>query len=304
VMKWGGQKWELRGKNPYGAIPVHYVPHERTKDSLFGDSQIPRQQDIVDEINSRSADIADAVRAMRPGVYTSHDIDGTLNTRKVDMDGITVARVIDLGHKRVAPNSGEPGLDPLGVPDAPETLLSFPKTLLDFWMMMTRISPAVFGLDDTRSGRITGPAIAQRMWTSIAHSTTERINFTEAKTAVDRALILALSRKRDVLAEMGVAVPEIDEKTLPALGLVQKWPPMIPLERQDRHQELTARLRESGISIEAYLEAMGVEDIEEQKRLILEWQKDLAEIEIMVKEAGKPEEKPKQNVDANERTDS
>lgn len=301
TMKWDKQKWKLAGENPWGFVPVYYIPHERTRDSLFGDSQIDGQEELTEEINSRTADIADTVRAMHPGMYTGHDIDGSLGIRKVVVDGIVVARVISLGHKRVAPNSGEPGLDPLSVPDVPEALLNFPRELLNFWMMMTRISPATFGLDDTSSGRITGPAVGQRMWTSIAHSTTERINFTEAKTGIDRGIVAALLKKRDVLTELGIALPDYKIGATSTMGITQKWPPMIQMERQDKHKEFMERLREQGISIEQYLKEMGVEDVEDQKALILAWQKELAEIDIMVKEAGKEEP---QNGDGNKSTDS
>lgn len=293
-MKWGDQRpWKLEGENPYGFVPIFYIPHERTKDSLFGDSLVPRQEGMTKELNARATDIADAVRAMRPGMYVGHDLEGSLGFRRVTLDGTTVMYVLDLGHKRPVPNAGAPEIGPVQVPDAPEALLSFPRTLLDFWMMICRISPAAFGLDDTRSGRITGPAIAQRMWTSIAHATTERINFSENKTLIDRSLIVALARKREALGELGVTLPEFEERLAYQLDIHQKWPPMIPLERADQHQELIDRLREGGISIEQYLTELGVEDVEDQKKLILEWQRALAEIEAETK-AAEMEQKQKQ----------
>ncbi len=294
-MKMGDKEFRLEGPNPFGFVPVFYIPHERTTDKLWGESMVPRQSPLVKETNARSADLADMVRRTLPGVYVGSDLNRSkLQTRTISVDGRPVARVVDLGTSRPSQSGGgTPTVNSLPVADIPESLTGFPEVLLNFWMMVARISPAVFGLDDTSSGRITGPAVAQRMWTSIAHSVTARTNFSEGKSSVDRALIHALKTQANLLQEMGITAPEIPGD--PAqLTILQDFPPMVPTDKEARADEWINRLREGGCSIEAYLAEMGVVDIEGEKARILEWLDELAELEAkanpqpMQQQGGKP----------------
>lgn len=285
VMKWNNRKFKLEGENPWGFVPIFYVPHERTTKELFGDSLIPCQEKLVKEINSRARDLADIVRATTPGLLFGRDIDRTLSVRRVKVDGLEVKKIIDLGRSRPTQSGGgSPDVFPSPTPDIPQALVEFPRTLLDFWMMIARISPAIFGLDDTRSGRITGPAIAQRMWTSIAYATTGRINFSDAKTSVDKSIAMLLVSKEAAGAfeELGIESPGVTRE-MAQMNISQVYPPMIPLDREERHREMIDRLRESGVSIEAYLREMGVKDIDGERTRIVAWMEERARIEAVSK---------------------
>jgi hypothetical protein len=196
VIKQGDKQWKLEGKNPWGIVPVYYIPHERTT-SLFGDSEVEGQDALEKEFNSRAANISDLVRATRPGMLWAHDINPTLSVREIKQDdGAVVGYVIDAGRTKNVQGAQAPTLAAIPIPEVPETIAEFPQALVEFWMMVKRISPAVFGMDDTSSGRITGPAETNRMWTSIAHSLTERTNFTEGKTLIQCLLDLTKCRFR------------------------------------------------------------------------------------------------------------
>lgn len=277
TMSWGEEEWPLRGKNPYGFIPVYYIPHERTTE-LFGDSPIEGQTELVRDFNSRAANVSDIVRATRPGLLTGHDISiRKLDVKPIRKDGVVMSYYINLGDTRNIQGAQAPELNAIPVPDVPDSLIEFPSALMDWWMMTSRISPAAFGLDDTQSGRITGPATAQRMWTSIAHSATERINYTTGKCLIDQDILSALKSKGDnVPEEMSTALADIDP---PTLNIKQRWPPMIPLDKQQLHQELIAELQGGGTSIERYLQGRGVEDVEGEKKRIMDWLEWLASIE-------------------------
>lgn len=290
-MKWDGQKFRLEGKNPWGFVPIFYVPHERTTKEIFGDSLIPCQKELVKEINARARDLADIVRATTPGLLFGRDIDRTLSVRRVKVDGLEVMKIIDLGRSRPSQSGGGmPDVFSSPTPDIPQALVEFPRTLLDFWMMMTRISPAIFGLDDTKSGRITGPAIAQRMWTSIAYATTGRINFSDTKTAIDRSIATLLASKEEsgAFEELKIKPPGITSE-MAQMGIGQVYPPMIPLDREERHREMIDRLREGGASVELYLRKMGVKDIDGEKAHIIEWMEERARVAAMSKP--QPQEK-------------
>jgi hypothetical protein len=278
IMRWQDREWPLRGENPFGFVPIYYIPHERTT-KVFGDSQVPEQTDLVKDFNSRAANISDIVRSTRPGLLVGHDISRNPEVRSITSGGKVIAYYIDIGETRALQHAQPPNLDPVPVPDVPDGLIGFPQELLNWWMMVQRISPASFGLDDTSSGRITGPSVAQRMWTSMAHATTERVNFSTAKSMLDSDIIRAMQAKKDAFTELGVSAPDVFSVPVEDLRIKQRWPPMIPLDRQQLHEELINALREGGISLERYLRASGVEDIDEEKDRILDLLTQRAEIE-------------------------
>lgn len=277
-MRWNGNEWDLEGENPFGFVPIYYIPHERTTE-LFGDSQIPEQTELTREFNSRAANISDIVRSSRPGLLIGSDINRSPSVEAVTYNGKVVFKYINIGDTRALQHAESPKMSPVPVPDIPEGLVGFPMELLNWWMMVQRISPVSFGLDDTQSGRITGPSVAQRMWTSMAHATTERINYSTAKTMLDTDIIRALKVKSPALAKLGLEAPELGNVDVNRMRLKQRWPPMIPLDRQQLTDELIDKLREGGISLERFLEADGVEDVEEERGRIMKLLEEKAEIE-------------------------
>lgn len=277
TMKWGDAEYELMGDNPWGLVPIYYIPHVRSTD-LFGRSQIHGTTELTKDINSKAATLSDIVHAARPGMLWGHDLSNNLRIKRVVHEGKTVTYVLDVGRTRGIQGANPPTLGALPMPAIPESIAGFPQELINLWMMIGRISPSSFGLDDTQSGRITGPAVANRMWTSIAHSTTERINFSRGKTIIDQDIIKILREKTKsrAFSKLGIDSPEIGEMSV---QIRQSWPPMIPMDRAVRHEEMISRLKDGGVSIETYLAEMGIDDIEGERKRIEEWLSVLAEIE-------------------------
>jgi len=272
TMKWGSKTWKLEGENPWGFVPIYYAPHERTT-NLFGDSAIEDQEDLTLDLNTNMSDLSDLVRSAHPGILWGSDLGSSLPMRKVLLNGEVMAYVLDVGHTKAAQRSANrPQLNAFPVPDVPDSITGHPRTLLDFWMMVARISPASFGLDDTSSGRITGRAVTGRMWTSVAHATTERINFTTAKTMVDRDIIRATAVQKDALKELGITPLPLDTDRY--WDIKQDWWPEVPLSAIDDHQRWIERLREGGASIEEYLHERGVDDVEGERERIIQWLED------------------------------
>ena len=294
TMEWGDNKWELQGDNPWSFVPFYYIPHERTT-KLFGDSQVDGQEALNKDINSKMAVLSDTVRASWPGLLWGHDLDRSLDVRRIVYEGKVVTLVADAGRTRNVQGAQPPTLAAIPTPDIPPAIASFPQDLLNFWMMIERISPATFGMDDTSSGRITGPAVTNRMWTSMAHSTTECINFSEGKTILDgdALRILAEREKSGAFEELGIEPPGI---ALESMEIRQSWPPMIPADRSDKHDEYIERLREYGISPQEYLKEMGEDDVEGEMSRIEAWMRLEAEIEA----ASKPQPQERQSEPGNQ----
>lgn len=270
VMRWGDRQWKLAGDNELGVVPIYYIPHERTT-NLLGDSEIPGQQELELDINSRLAGISDLARSANPGVLWGRDLNNKLDVRRIELGGQTLTYVVDVGNTRAGQRgAAPPQLDSLPMPVIPDSITEHPGVLFEFWQTVKRISPAVFGQDDTSSGRITGRAVGNRMFTSLAHAVTERINFSTVKTILDRDIIRMLALYKDKMQALDVDPPDIDVGDI-SMDIRQVWWPSAPMDAADRNAYWLSRLQQGGASIETFLEEQGVDDVETEREQIEAW---------------------------------
>lgn len=278
TMRWGDREWPLRGENPWGFVPIYYAPHKRVTD-LFGKGVIG-DEDIVKEINARSADISDIVRAAWPGMLWISDVERAPIVRPVMKDGKVIFEGIDLGRTRAVTGANPPKIGPIPIPNVPDSLIGWSKELLTFWQLTRRISPAVFGMDDTQSGRITGPAVEARMISSTNHAKTERAYFSEILTMIGHDIVRMMVEREQsgAFGELDIQGPGLSDKDA-FIGITQKWYPMLPQDEDSENTQWLERLKEGGTSLEEFLKQQGVEDIEGEKKLIEDWLTFKAELE-------------------------
>lgn len=281
TMRWNDSEFRLSGKNTWGFVPMFYIPHERTI-SMMGMDSITGTEELVMHINARAGNISDLVQATRAGMLTMTDVQtNSFAAVPITVEGNTIAYAINLGKTIPRPGAQPPELKAWPIVDIPPGLVGYPRELIDYWMMLSRIAPSAFGLDDTQSGRITGPAVQARMFTSMAHASTERINYTTGKTLIDRRLIqalLVLARDPMYATLKAQPIPELTDDDI-WLDINQLWPPSLLLDKEKMLEGLLARLKEKGISIEEFLRALGVKDIEGERERILAWLTDVTAIE-------------------------
>ena len=280
TMRSGNQKWKLEGENLWGLIPFYFIPHERAMATLLGTNHADEEEAIVREINSRVASISDVIPAMRPGVLWARNI-GQASIKTITGQGMSIP-VLDAGRSAglTAGSAQEPFIDSLPFAEPPVSLIEFPQMLLDYWLMMARISPAIFGLDDTRSGRITGPAISARMHSSVSHAITERTNYTTGKTICDYDILsmMKTAGANGMYEAVGVTAPDVPE--MENSMLEQVWAPILPLDKQQKHDEYIERWRERAISKREYLSGVGERNIDEVMEGIEEWEQEELDREI------------------------
>ncbi len=258
-----GNKINLTGKNTWGFVPFYYIPHKRST-NYYGDSQVKGKESFSKELNARAIGVADMARQTYSGVVYTTDVKGPLKLDHVMMDGKKMFLRVDLGDTGgFGPNAKQPKIGAIPVTDVPEFTGNFYWDLIDLWQVFARISPATLGRDDTQSGRITGPAVGQRMFSGVSHAATERDYYSTGKTIIDRDLlrILADEDTREKMKEYGFEVPDIKPEDL-HLDVSQVWPPMIPLERAEQHRETVERYREGLIGTKTALEDYGISDTE------------------------------------------
>lgn len=281
TIKYGEMSWRLSGENPWGFVPIYYVPHERTTE-LLGRGAIG-DEDIVKEINARSRDVSDIMRSAWPGMLYGTDMDRKPVIAPVLDDGNTVLKILNLGRTRNIAGANPPKIGSIPIPDVPDSVVGWPKELMAFWQLLRRISPAVFGMDDTQSGRITGPAVSARMVSSTSHAVTERINFSATKTLMDKDMLRMLLVQQVALRTLNIPPPmfaaALQSHQIAGITMRQKWAPMLPLDKAEEHKQWIERIKENATSVDEMLRYYGVEDVEGEKALIEDWATKMAEIE-------------------------
>ena len=294
-MKWPDGEMKMEMDNPWGFIPVYYVPHDRKID-FYGSGHIEDTEDIILEFNARAANISDLVHATRPGKLYATDISTSPSTVLIrDERGKVEGKLTNLGNTRPSPNANAPKIFPTPTENISDSLLGYPTTLFEYWMIMARVSPATFGLDDSQSGRITGTAVANRMWTSVSHAITERMYFTEALCQIAGDIIRMLREREKAKAYEGksLTAPNLqDVKGFPQIK--QEWSPMLLMDRTVEHEMQIEALREGGMSWERYLNTQSIEDVPGEIDMIKEKMEFEAEMEAKVATA-QAEAREKQN---------
>lgn len=279
TMVWGDHVLPLEGENPWGFVPVYYVPHERAID-LFGKGLID-DEDIVLEINARAADTSDIIRSTWPGMLWGRDIEGRPTMWDVqDGSGNHVVDMMWLGRTRTVSGANPPEVGAIPTPDMPESVIIWNKELLAYHQLTRRMSPALFGMDDTQSGRITGPAVEARMVSSTNHAITERINFKDALVLMSRDIIRILAEREasNALAELGITGPGLTEQD--ALRRIRyRMPPMLPQDQEQEDESALNRFKEGGMSPESFLAFHDEPDVVGERSRIEEWLRLKAKIE-------------------------
>ena len=279
IMRWRDTEYALEGEHGWGIVPIVYIPHERDGD-FYGRSLVADLPGLARELNARLADKGDAVRetAHRLLFVRNTRTKGPIKGRPIIVDGRRIAEAVDIGDAPPLQGAREPDMNAIESRGVPESLSRFTAELWDEIRRQADIAPVAMGADDVSGGRITGPVTAYRMFPSIAHTMTERANFSVGLNHVARAIgrIAVRQTQRGVYAALGLPDPGITEDML-GLELKQAWLPMIPFDRIQRVQELTLRLQAGGISLETYLRELGEDDVpQEIERIWADYERELS----------------------------
>lgn len=282
TMKWGGgDPQPLEGKNPWGLVPVVYIPHERAG-GFYGKSLIANSSGLARELNARMADAGDAVRetAHRMLVLRNVRSRGAIKARKITSDGHLLGQAIDIGDAPVVAGAKEPDLFAVENTGIPESVAEFPATLWKEIRRQSDVAAIALGDEDVGGGRVTGPVTAWRMFPSVSHTMTERAFFSTGLNMVAKiAATIAIEREQSGAYEkLGIPAPGVPTD-IAQMKLRQVWYPPVPVEEIQKVQALTFRLQARGISLHTYLERLGEDDIAEEIKRILEDFKAQTEIE-------------------------
>ena len=267
-MQWGdGAPQPLAGKNPWGLVPIVYIPHERDGD-FYGKSLIGDIAGLSREINARMADEGDAVRetAHRMLVLKNARSRGAIKARKIiGTNGRVIDEAIDIGDAPVVTGAKDPDLSAVESRGIPASATGFSANLWAEIRRQTDVAAIAMGDEDMGGGRVTGPVTAWRMFPSISHTMTERSAFSTGLNMIAETMsAIAIEREQSgAYKQLGIEGPGIPTNTA-QMKLKQVWYPPVPVEDIQKVQALTLRLQARGVSLYSYLERLGEDNIDEE----------------------------------------
>lgn len=277
----------LEGEHGYGRVPIVYIPHYRDGD-FYGPSLVDGLIQLCQELNGRAADYGDAVIEVTHQTMIDRNIDHKVTRIPIDIDSrnIPTKYAIYIGSAKNMVNSHEPNMDYPKAPDIPSAVREYIEMLWQEILRQSDVSSVLVGMDDTASGRITGPVTGMRSVGTIQHCQVERIEFSTGLIHLtDIMLRMALAKQKEgAFEQAGVKSPGIIEDDLKC-QLRTLWPPMVPVEVSEKVMALNSRMQVGGISLPSYLAALGEPDIEGEIARIQEDAQMSANIDIAKIEA-------------------
>jgi len=263
------------GTNPFGFVPIVYIPHIRVS-GFYGESHVTESvKGIIMEMNARMADLGDASSDDSHRYYFMANTNGIPSV----IDLAPGVRVINGGtNPSITGKESSPMLEQIGQQRMTEPMLNFIKTL-DLAFRREVSVPAVADGEDEGSQR-SSLTLAMRMWPLISHTRTERVYWGDALNVLTRMMVNMIITKGMI---EGFPVQA------QSMRIEQKWASMLPRDREMLINELVNRSSAKLGSEEHLLELTeDVEDPIDEMEKIKEWTKELATIEAEAQAKANP----------------
>lgn len=263
--KIGTEIVDLNQDNPYGIVPFVYIPHIRDN-GFYGTSLINGVEGLLKEINLRIGDFGDAVTT---DSHTTFLVAGQSDLR------IDNAEKVGPGVKAIKVRLTGAGMGKDTNPNVTQlkqlahvSMGELVDRLLDMFAKTVSIPPVAYGTDE--GSQRSSATLILRMWPLIAHAQMERAYWTVGLNRLYTYALHMLSIK-----ESGKFSKDIKK-----FRVKQDWFPYLPKDRESIINEANTRFAGKMSSLEKIFELLGdVDDPEEEKKLILDFQKELAELQ-------------------------
>lgn len=256
----GTEVIELSGENPFGFIPIVYIPHLRIS-GLRGFNAYSHLVGMVKELNARWGDLGDSVNDDSHPLIAGRNVPGAVQMKRVT-DWLEYA---DLGsNSNITGDEPEPDMFQVNQQRSSPTMISMVDGI---YRQLRRDSfvPAVADGEDEGSQR-SGMTLAIRFWPLLSHAGTERYFWSPALDVFHRMLLRMMLVK---------GLGEITDAHC-KLRIKEMWAPFLPRDREVDVNEWAIRATHDIASVEHLIELAGdVEDVTEERARILKWIADL-----------------------------
>jgi len=264
VVNIGESDQKAEGANPFGFVPMVYIPHMRVS-GFLGDPIISEAaKGIIREMNLRFADMGDGISEDSHVLTAMRNVRGT--AKPVDIAGRTV---IDLGSTHgLSPNETPPDLFAVKTQSVSEPMIKFTQELEVLYRREVN-HPAVADGEDEGSQR-SSLTLTTRMWPLVNEAEFERVFWSIGLTILSKMLM-----SMSILKGVG----NFTQKMLDADFIVQ-WQPMLPRDRESLVQEAVMRESANLASNTHLMQLFGdIQDPEAELKQIQDQNKKLSESE-------------------------
>lgn len=266
----GANSRKIQGENPFGTVPMVYIPHVRTG-GFWGESLINGLEGLAKEMNSRMADVGDAISDDSHSMLAMRNVAGNYPVMK---DITTGVKVLNLGsNPAVSGNEPMPDLFAITRSSASEVMTRFADELYMHFRRQAFV-PAVADGEDEGSQR-SSLTLAVRFWPLVSHILMERIFWTAGLNVLNQIILKILQVKSEIVpAEFKVSKEDLFIK------MRQEWAPILPKDREAEVNEAVQRVTNNLASPQTLMEKLGdIDDPEKEVALMLEFAKALSDIE-------------------------
>lgn len=254
---YGDEIFKIGGENPFGFVPMVYIPHVRHK-NFYGDSMIQEAiKGLTREYNARLADGGDAVSEDTHQIGVMSNVRGTPSI----IEPIPGLRLLNIGsNQQLVGSDVEPKIDFPVKQKATESVIKLSELLYD-QLRREAFVPAVAEGEDEGSQR-SSVTLTTRMYPLVSHIKQERALWSTGLRVLHR---MAFS----MMAIKGVMdITDNDTK----MRFTSKWYPVLPRDREQIVNELSVRAANHIGSPEHLLYLAGdIDNIDQQMEQIKEW---------------------------------
>lgn len=215
----------MAGNNPFGVVPIEYIPHLRDEDFLgFGDiSEAVRG--LIREMNLRAADVGDAVSDdSHQIIYFDNVKEGI---KSVTIDG---RPMLNLGSSMgITANESKPEMATVKVSSASDVSLSFLDRLESYYRQEVSYPAVADGVD--QGSQRSSKTLDARMWPLQSHVDLERVN-------LSIGLIFFVKIMLKMMAVKGLDGITMEDVDVP---IILEWQPQLARDRDSLVNEVVQR---------------------------------------------------------------
>lgn len=265
VQNIAGEPRVFSGVNPYGYVPMVYIPTVRMS-TFYGMTLIDHLKGLIKEYNSRMADWGDAVNQDSHANLFGSNIAGT--PKIVTLENGT--RIIMANSaSSFTGNDKEPKLSAV-ITNSASTPME--KLADEIYKQIRRdgFLPGVADGEDEGSQR-SGETLLMRMWPMLVWTNSQRINWTDGLNWLNK-MGLGIMKTHSIAG--------IGEEHL-KMRLLEEWASALPKDRQAFVNELVTRASANIGSVETLMTLAGdIEDVPADLEKVKEWLAYLEEIKV------------------------
>jgi hypothetical protein len=256
----------VSGANPYGFVPVQYIPHIRVE-GFYGENFFDVVKGVIKELNLRVADYGDAVNVDSHSYMGMKHVTGAADVVRL-APGLNAINLPSM--PGITGNEASPDLWELRKASASEAMGKLTEALYDQYRRDAFV-PKVSDGEDEGSQR-SGLTLAMRMLSLLWHTQSERVFWTAALNNINRMALRMLAIKEP--RKTGITIKHA------TLRIKQDWSPVLPRDREMLVNEVVARAGVKLGSPETLLEILGdVQDVDDEIKRIIEFAKLVAKAE-------------------------